>query len=215
MSQMGLFRCGQAFVETVVEGRSMEMIKKWCDGRFPRRHRVGDADSRGVGRARPGASRSTRSCSSGSWCCSRWTICRTSRSRTRSATAGRSRALSGLASRTHAGCHHIWCFARRWPRRRLIASCLSGSASISRPRATLRGAASSLTPRLFRCPGSARVGGERADQGRRDAQGLEEAPAKNRRRTRTRAGRRRTASFYGYKNHLMVCPAQADPRIQG
>src|SRR3979411_1909000 len=87
----------------------------------------------------------------------------------------------------------IWLFREALAEAGLIDSCSSASASISRPRATLRAAARSLTPRLCRCPSSAtrrrRTRRLRPARCRRDGRS---SPPRMPRRTRTRAGRRRT-----------------------
>jgi transposase, IS5 family len=92
-----------------------------------------------------------------------------------------------------AGCHHDWLFREALAQAGLIDGYSSALASISRLRAILRAVARSLTPRLCRCPSSAtrRRRTRRSRPGRRRRDGRS-SPPRMPRRTRTRAGQRRT-----------------------
>ena len=78
----------------------------------------------------------------------------------------------------------------------------------------MRAAARSSTPRSCRCPSNTTRGGERDDQGRQDAGGMEASPPRTPRRTRTRAGRRRMTRLLRLQEpHRRGQGAQADPQM--
>src|SRR5262245_22509531 len=87
----------------------------------------------------------------------------------------------------------IWLFREALAQAGLIDKLFERSASISRPRATLRAADRSLTPQLYRCPSNVtpRRRTRRSRPARRPRDGSS-SPPRMPRRTRTRAGRRRT-----------------------